>query len=141
MASAAATAAPASGKGLNISLWVVQGLLAAAFAMAGIMKVTKPIAELGAQMGWVKYYSPEMVRFIGAAELLGAIGLIGPAVTRILPRLTALAAAGLTTVMVLAAVFHVTHDDLPHLAPSLVLGAMAAFVAWGRFMKAPIAPR
>lgn len=141
MTSATATAAPTSGKGLNIALWVGQGLLAAAFAMAGIMKVTKPIAELGAQMGWVSWVPPELVRFIGASELLGAIGLIGPAVTRIKPGLTALAAVCLTLVMVLAAGAHVMHADFAHVAPSILLGSMAAFVAWGRFKKAPIAPR
>ncbi len=128
-------------KGLEIGLWVVQGLLAFAFGLAGFMKLAKPIAELSQQMDWVKFYAPETVRFIGASEVLGAVGLILPSVTRILPRLTALAAAGLTVVMLLAAEFHLTHNDLRHLPPSLLLAALAAFVAWGRFKKAPIAPR
>jgi putative oxidoreductase len=138
-----ATAGPVQGQRskLHIGLWIVQILLAVAFGMAGVMKLSKPIAELAAQMGWVKFYSPEMVRFIGAAELLGAIGLILPAATRILPGVTALAAAGLLVVMILAAVFHVTHDDLQHIPGSLVLGSLAAFVAWGRFKKAPIQAR
>jgi hypothetical protein len=109
--------------------------------MAGFMKVTKPIAELGQQMGWVKFYSPQMVRFIGTVEILGALGLILPAVTRFLPRLTALAAAGLTLVMLGAIEFHLTHNDLQHIAPAIVLAALSTFVAWGRFKKAPIAPR
>jgi uncharacterized membrane protein YphA (DoxX/SURF4 family) len=128
-------------KGLDISLWVAQVALAFAFGMAGFMKVTKPIAELGQQMGWVKFYSPQMVRFIGTVEILGALGLILPAVTRFLPRLTALAAAGLTLVMLGAIEFHLTHNDLQHIAPAIVLAALSTFVAWGRFKKAPIAPR
>ena len=81
------------------------------------------------------------MRFIGACELLGAIGLIVPAVTRIRPGLTPLAAAGLTLVMALAVPFHVARGEFPALTVVLPLGALAAFVAWGRWKRAPIRAR
>jgi len=128
-------------KGLRIGLWLVQALLAFAFAGAGAMKLFTPMAELLAQMAWVSAVPEAMVRFIGAAELAGAIGLILPALTRIKPGLTVLAAGGLTVVMLAAAPFHLSRGEVGAIVPNLILGALAAFVAWGRFKKAPIAPR
>lgn len=139
VASPSSAASSAPSKGLHYGLWAAQILLALAFGMAGVMKTTTPIAELGAKMPWVLEL-PNLVRFIGASELL-AVGLILPSATRILPKVTVAAALGLVTVMVLAAGFHVLHGEASTMAPSLVLGALAAFVAWGRFKKAPIAPR
>jgi putative oxidoreductase len=80
-----------------------------------------------------------MVRFIGACELAGAVGLILPAATRIRPMLTPLAASGLVVVMLLAMAFHISRGEAAQALPiNLTLGALAAFVAWGRFRKAPI---
>jgi uncharacterized membrane protein len=140
-AAVAVHAEQSSNKGLRIGLWLVQALLAFAFAGAGAMKLFTPMAELLAQMAWVSAVPEAMVRFIGAAELAGAIGLILPALTRIKPGLTALAAAGLTVVMLAAAPFHLSRGEVGAIVPNLILGALAAFVAWGRFKKAPIAPR
>ncbi|MBL7979154.1 MAG: DoxX family protein [Bacteroidetes Order II. Incertae sedis bacterium] len=124
-------------KALHTTLWVVQGLLAAAFGMAGFMKMTAPIAQLAANgMTFVNQFSIEMVRFIGVAEVLGAIGLILPAALRIKPVLTPLAAVGVAIIMVLAAIQHITSNE-PIFA-NIVLFALAVFVAWGRFVKVPI---
>jgi putative oxidoreductase len=128
-------------KAWNISLWVVQVLLAFAFGMAGVMKTTTPIAELAAKMVWPGVVPEAMVRFIGVSEFAGALGLVLPAATRIKPSLTALAGAALALVMVLAAGFHVMRAEWFALPINLTLGALAAFVAWGRFKKAPIAAR
>jgi putative oxidoreductase len=130
----------ASGKGLHIVLWVTQVVLALMFTMAGFMKSTQPIDELGKKMTWVLDL-PSLTRFIGIAEVAGALGLILPAATRIMPKLTPLAALGLTVVMVLATIFHISRGEFQALPLPLVLGGLAAFVAWGRFSKAPIAPR
>ena len=81
------------------------------------------------------------MRFIGLSEIAGAIGLVLPALTRIKPILTAWAAVGLTTIMVLAMIMHAVRGELGALPMNAVLGGMAAFVAWGRFRWAPIAPR
>lgn len=124
-------------KALHISLWVVQVLLAAAFGMAGFMKLTAPIEQL-AQMGmtFVNHFDAGMVRFIGVAELLGAIGLILPSALRILPILTPLAAVGIAIIMVLAANNQISHGE--SFLPTVVLFALAAFVAWGRYKMSPI---
>lgn len=126
---------------VNKTLWAAQVLLALAFGMAGAVKLFTPIEGLAAQMGWPGDVSPLLVRFIGLSELAGALGLILPSALRIRPALTPLAATGLVVVMVLAAGFHVIQGEAPMALPSLVLGTLAAFVAWGRSKKTPIAAR
>jgi uncharacterized membrane protein YphA (DoxX/SURF4 family) len=128
-------------KGLHIALWIVQVLLALAFAMAGSGKATQPLDALAARMPWVTQVGEPMVRFIGVSELLGALGLILPAATRIKPKLTALAGLGLVAIMVLASLFHASRGEFMVIPANALLGGLAAFVAWGRFKKAPIAPR
>jgi putative oxidoreductase len=126
---------------LNISLWIVQVLLAVAFGFAGVMKTTAPIADLIEKMIWPGAMPEALVRFIGASELSAALGLTLPSLTRIKPWLTPLAAAGLVVVMALAAIFHVTRGEMGSLPINVGLGSLAVFVAWGRWKKAPIAPR
>ena len=128
-------------KALHLGLWVVQGLLGAMFLAAGAMKATQPIAVLVDTLGWPAAVPAALVRVIGVAELLGALGLILPAATRVKPMLTPLAGVGLAMVMLLATIFHISHGELGALPIPLVLGGLAAFVAWGRAAKAPIAPR
>lgn len=123
----------------NIILWVLQVVLALAFGMAGFMKVSTPIADLSKQMAWAGEMPIGLVRFIGASELAGALGLLLPALTRIRPSLTVLAAYGLVVVMVLAAAFHLVKGEAATMAPSVILGLLAGLVAWGRTKKAPLA--
>jgi putative oxidoreductase len=85
--------------------------------------------------------SPGLIRFIGVSELLGGLGLILPAASRIRPGLTPLAALGLTIIMVLALGYHVSRGEMSALPIVGALGGLTAFVAWGRAKKAPIAPR
>ena len=126
---------------MKIALWIVQVLLAFAFAASGLMKTFVPIEELAANMTFIEHTPHILVRIAGVSEVLGAIGLILPAATRIKPVLTPIAASGLVLVMVLAAGLHVMLGELAALPPNFVLGGLAAFVAWGRFVKAPIEPR
>lgn len=136
------TPAPAPpSKALHIALWVAQVLLALAFGMAGVMKSFTPLAELATKLPWVASSPAALVRFIGVSELAAAIGLILPAATRIKPSLTPLAGAGLVVIMVLALAFHAVHSEFSAFPVNLVLGGLAAFVAWGRFKKAPIQSR
>ena len=128
-------------KALHIALWVAQVLLALAFLSAGVMKLFTPIDELVQKMPWAADMPVALVRFIGASELAGGLGMILPAATRIRPVLTPIAAIGLITVMVLAMGFHLTRAEPQALPVNLALGGLAAFVAWGRLKKAPIAPR
>lgn len=141
MSTAAISHAAQSRPALRATLWVAQILLAVAFGAAGAMKLTQPLADLAGTMAWTAAVPGALVRFIGAAELAGALGLVLPSLTRIQPRLTALAALGLVVVMALATAFHLSRGEGEMVAPNLVLGALAAFVAWGRGKAAPISPR
>jgi uncharacterized membrane protein YphA (DoxX/SURF4 family) len=129
------------GRGLHKGLWAAQVLLAVAFFAAGMMKSTTPVAELQAKMAWIKDGMEPLVRFIGITEVLGALGLILPSATRIKPILTPLAAVGLAITMVLAMITHLRLGEYPGIVVNVVLGGLAAFVAWGRFGKAKIAAR
>lgn len=127
---------------MNILLWLVQILLACAFGMAGAMKSTQPVEVLAANgIAWAPHLPLALVRFIGISEFLGAVGLILPALTKIKPFLTPLAALGLLTIMILAMGFHVSRGEAGALPANIVLGGLAAFVAWGRTSKAPIAQK
>jgi uncharacterized membrane protein YphA (DoxX/SURF4 family) len=126
---------------MSIALWIVQFLLAAAFGMAGAMKATQPIPDLIKAMAWVEAVPAPLVRFIGTCEFLGALGLLLPALTRIKPGLTPLAGAGLAAVMLLAMGFHATRGETQAIVINLVLGSLSAFVAWGRWKKAPVLPK
>ena len=128
-------------RGLHIALWIVQAVLGAMFLMAGIMKATQPMAELAKNVPWTAVVGMPLTRFIGVSELAGGLGLILPALTRIRPGLTPLAGAGLALVMLLAIGYHVLQGEFQVLPMNLILGGLAAFVAWGRSRKAPIPAR
>jgi putative oxidoreductase len=117
---------------VNIALWIVQGLLAAAFLLFGFVKVSQPMDALGKRMAWVRAIPPAFVRFIGAAEVLGAVGLILPMLTRILPWLTVAAAIGLVVVQASAAIFHISRREVSAVPVNVVLLLLAVLVAIGR---------
>lgn len=119
---------------MNIALWIIQGLLAVLFTMAGGMKLTQPKEQLAARMGWVNDFSAGTVKLIGGLELLGAIGLIAPVLTGILPWLTPLAALGLVLTMIGAAITHLRRGENQGIIANVVLLLLAAFVAYGRSM-------
>jgi uncharacterized membrane protein YphA (DoxX/SURF4 family) len=116
--------------------------LAAVFGLAGWTKVANSGAALQSVLNWSIDVPMPLVRIIGICELLGAIGMLLPAATRIRPEVTPAAATGLTTLMALAITFHLYRGDagVRFIIPS-ALGLVAAFVAWARFRKAPIVPR
>ncbi|TDO27793.1 DoxX-like protein [Kribbella sp. VKM Ac-2527] len=118
---------------MNVSLWVLQIVLAGMFAMSGITKSTQPRRKLLGKLRWVEDYSAGTVRFIGIVELLGAIGLVVPAATGIVPVLTPLAATGLAVVMALATNTHRRRREPSAIAFTAVLFAVAVVIAWGRF--------
>ena len=123
---------------MNVVLWIVAGLAAAAFLMAGTMKLTqgKKLAEKG--MAWVRHFSDAAVRGIGAAEVAGALGLILPAVTGIATWLVPVAAVGLLVVMAGGVRQHIKDGDgLKGAMPAIVLGTLVLLVAIGRIWIAP----
>ncbi len=123
-------------------LWVLQILLAIAFGLAGTMKLITPLDQLAMGMEWVSRVPGWATRLSAFVEVLGAIGLVLPAVTRIKPQLTAWAALGLATVMLLAAVgVHLPAAEWSGIGRNVMLGGLAAVVAYGRFKIAPISPK
>jgi uncharacterized membrane protein YphA (DoxX/SURF4 family) len=122
---------------MNVVLWLVQILLALVFAIAGVMKLTQPKEKLAAQLHWVEDFSQGRVRTIGLLELLGAIGLILPALTAILPIFTPLAALGLVLLMLGAMLTHLRRKEYPLISINLALLALAVIVVYGRFVAVP----
>jgi uncharacterized membrane protein len=138
IAAAAGTRPP---RALHLALWLTQLLLAAAFLLVGWTHAVEPIEVAVERAAWVASLPVALVRFIGVAELAGALGLVLPAATRVAPVLTPLAAAGLAVMMALAIPFHLMRGETSAIAINLVLGALAAFVAWGRGRRARIVAR
>ncbi len=128
-------------KVLHITLWIAQVLLAGMFIMSGFMKISQPIDQLSQMLPWASQVPVGLVRFIGISELLGGLGLILPALLRIKPQLTALAAVGLATVMLFALLFHISKGEFSAIGMNLGIALIALFIAWGRTKKAPIQPK
>lgn len=122
---------------MNIALWIVQGLLALAYLAAGASKLTQPVEKLGERMKWVYSLPQPLVRAIGLAELLGAIGLIAPLATNIQPWLTPAAAGGLVIVQLGAIVFHISRREFRGLPVNIVLLLLAAIILIGRTALLP----
>lgn len=118
---------------MDIALWIAQGLLAAMYLMAGTMK-TFQTAKAKEQLPWAKNSSDGFVRFVGTSELLGALGLILPLVTGVLPWLTVLAAVGLALIQLLAiSTVHLPKKEYQVIPVNIVLLALAVFVVIGRW--------
>jgi uncharacterized membrane protein YphA (DoxX/SURF4 family) len=121
---------------MKIALWIVQILLALVFIASGSMKLfafdqfAASAPALANQRG--------LVTFIGIAELAGALGLILPRLTGILPVLTTWAAAGLATIMVLATGFHLMRSEISHAVVTIILLSLATFVVYGRGFRSQV---
>jgi uncharacterized membrane protein YphA (DoxX/SURF4 family) len=120
---------------MNIAIWIITAVIAAAFIAAGFMKVTQPKEKLAASgMTWTEDFSAPNVKLIGLAQFLGGLGLILPAVTGIAPILVPIAATGLALVMAGAVVWHLRAGDaVAKFVPSATLGVLALIVAITRF--------
>src|SRR6266851_5406775 len=122
-----------SGRKLNVLLWVLQVLLAMLFMFAGVMKFIIPVAEMTKQVpmpGW-------FLHFIGAAEILGAIGLVLPGILRIRTGLTPLAASALAVIMIGATAVNLKIGQRGAAVTTLVVGLLLVFVAYNRRRMAP----
>lgn len=118
---------------LDFWVWVATALLVLAYGMAGVMKTFRPIPDLAKMMAWPGDVPPALVRFVGIAEIAGAIGVVLPVLTGILAWLTPLAALGLSVVQVLAIGFHARRGETAKSLPvNLVLLALSLFVLWAR---------
>jgi uncharacterized membrane protein len=120
---------------MNLTLWIIAGLLAAVFLLAGVSKLFLPKAKLARLpgAGWVADFSAGFVKALGAVEILGAVGLILPALLDIAPILVPLAAVGLVLMMVGAVTVRLRRREFKPMLLDLTYLVLAAFVAWGRF--------
>ena len=127
---------------MNTVIWILQGILAVMFLMAGIMKATQSKDELtikgNGRMDWVEDLSIGNIRLIGVLEVLAAVGLILPQWTGILPWLTPLAATGLVLTMIGSVILHMRRGDgAKSVSVNIMLLLVAAFVVYGRFVLLP----
>ena len=129
---------------MNAALWTVQVLWGVFFSLNGFGKIVWYNPALWHQalheVPWFSAVPRDLLIFIGVCEFLGGLGLILPAMTGVKPSLTPLAAFGLTLVMILAAVFHMVRGEYAFVTVNLVLGGVAAFIAYGRSFVRPIDP-
>ena len=117
----------------NTLLWIVQGLLAAVFLFTGGMKLALPIEAMTSPIA----LPGPFLRFLGVAEVLGAIGLILPWLLRIRPELTPIAAAALVIIMIGATAITAMSGSVAGALLPLIVGLLAGFVAYGRWRKVP----
>lgn len=119
---------------MNVALWIVAGLLAAAFLASGAVKLVQPKEKLVASgMSALEDFSAGTIKVIGALEVLAAVGLILPAALGIAPVLVPLAAFGVVLLMAGATITHLRRHEVQAMVVPLALLAMGAVVAWGRF--------
>lgn len=124
----------------NTLLWVLQWVFGIYFVAIGVMHFVVPDG-LPALMEWMYELNDTMHAIVGVAEILGGLGLILPSVTRIRPELTVYAAAGLVVVMAGAAVFHATRSEGVSIMTNVFIGAVVAFIGYGRWKLHPIQSR
>jgi uncharacterized membrane protein YphA (DoxX/SURF4 family) len=122
---------------MNVFLWVLQIALAVYFGLTGAMHFVVP-PGLPAPMSWMYELPPGLHWISGGAEVLAALGLVLPGLTKVRPQLTALAAAGLVLVMVGAAVWHISRAETATLLMNAVLAGVSGFVAYGRWKLRPL---
>src|SRR5438132_1157992 len=122
---------------MNVALWVMQVLTALVFGGHGLLLVSGP-RRMAERVPWVRALPAPFVRLLGVLEILGAIGVVIPAATGVLPSLTVAAAGGLVAMMLLAILFHITRREWPNIGLNLVLGALAFAVAYGRLVIEPL---
>ncbi len=125
---------------MNKVLWVLQILFGVYFVGVGVSHFIVPDG-LPAMMEWMYDLDDTLHLVSGTAEILGGLGLILPAVTRIQPRLVPLAAIGLAIVMAGAVVFHINREEYQQIGFNVFLVLIMLFVAWGRAKAHPITPK
>lgn len=122
---------------MTLALWIVQILLALAFALSGFGKVALPVEKLRERWNWTKHVAPPVIRLIGSLEIIGALGLIIPKATGYLPWLTPVAAVGLVLTMMGAILTHVRLHEAKAVGVPAVLMLLALFIALGYFVLVP----
>lgn len=114
---------------MNIFIWILQGLLAAVFLMAGVFKVFTPYSALREKMAWTEDFSAGTIKMIGLAEFAGSVGLILPALLNIYPILSVVAAFALGLIMLLAMRTHLRRKEQREATLNVTLLVFALAVA------------
>lgn len=127
-------------RALGAGLWAAQIVIAFFFLFGAYMKLAAPADEVAKMMAWAAEH-PNLKTFTGIVDLLGGLGILLPALTRIQPRLTVLAALGAIALQVLAFGFHAMRGEWAATPFNVFLLALAVFVFWGRSKAAPISAR
>lgn len=123
---------------MNTALWIIAGLLSAAFLAGGAMRLIQSKEKLVASgFGVFEDFSPGAVKAIGALEVLAAVGLILPALLDIAPVLVPLTAVGVALLMIGAVIAHLRRQEPKVIVVPLTLLALAVLVAWARFGPQP----
>jgi uncharacterized membrane protein YphA (DoxX/SURF4 family) len=128
---------PENKRVMDYALWIAQAMLALIFLFAGGMKLILPIEAMTKQVPLPGLF----LRFIGVAEVLGAIGLILPGLLRIRPGLTPLASAALVIIMIGAVVVTIRTGSVAEALFPFFTGLLCVFVSWGRLRLAPLRAR
>lgn len=123
---------------MNIFLWVLQIFIAFLFTMSGVIHFTLP-PDLPPIFAWMYDLPAGLHLFTGVAEIAAALGLILPGLTKIQPRLTTWAAAGVIPLMAGGIVFHILRGEMVNAGMNLFLLSAAAFIAYQRKDKYPLA--
>jgi len=119
---------------MNIALWIIAGLLGAAFVASGGMKLIQPKDQpVASGVDFLEGFSPGGIKAIGALEIVGAVGLVLPAALDIAPILVPLAAVGLVAMVIGAIIAQLRRHDTHAMVANLSLIALAGFLVWGRF--------
>ena len=121
----------------NLALWIAQWLLGISLVGAGVFKLSLGSAGAAEIFPWSTDV-PLLFTITSVIDVLGGLGLVLPAVTRIMPRLTVLAALGVVLLMASSVVFYLSRGEASEIAPNIVMAVVAAVIAWGRWRIAPI---
>lgn len=124
----------------NLVLWLAQIALSGPFIFGGVVKLTTPIAELAKVMVWTAEY-PMLARFTALVDILGGLGVLLPALTRVRPQVTIQAAWGCAALQLCAMAFHLSRSEAAMVPMNIAFLALAIFIAWGRTKWLPITPR
>ncbi|MEV0271488.1 DoxX family protein [Hamadaea sp. NPDC050747] len=122
---------------MNLTLWIVAGLLAGLALFSGATKVFLPKSKLDASTDWTKNASTGFIRTLGWLEILAAAGLTLPAALDIAPVMVPVTAAGWILLMIGGMITHTRYGQYKNVALCLALLAAAAFVTWGRLAFQP----
>jgi hypothetical protein len=125
---------------MNLGLWIIAGVLAVAYLFAGggkLLLSKERLAAFGAASKWVEDVPAAGIKAIGTLEILGAVGLVLPAVLGIAPVFVPIAALGLVLLMTGAVITRIRRREFTFMLADLAYLVLAAFVAWGRFVVEP----